>query len=203
MNTTDIKTDKVNLFCISIHIIHCQKNRFFSTISWQLASENHLPVLYHTIFFSSPVFLCAINTPGNSEQALLQVRCLTYIPSGSAESSPSGGLYNWLSILKMIVILGIQWMVRHFQVPLSNQSLIWDLVMNPPSIPPTLGSKTDPPMITQGCGIIISYLQGKGIDNDQKVLKFNLILYFTCAYYHHVMPLTKESVTPFKILPLN
>lgn len=75
--------------------------------------------------------------------------------------------------------------------------------MNPPSIPPILGSKTDPPMITQGCGIIISYLQGKGIDNDQKVLKFNFILYFTCAYYHHVMPLTKESVTPFKILPLN
>lgn len=69
MNTADIKTDKVTLFCISIHIIHCQKNRFFSTISLQLASENHLPVLYHTIFFSSPVFLCAINTPGNSEQA--------------------------------------------------------------------------------------------------------------------------------------
>lgn len=75
--------------------------------------------------------------------------------------------------------------------------------MNPPSIPPTLGSKTDPPMITQGCGIIISYLQDQWIDNDQKVLKFNLIFYFTCTYHRHAMPLTKESVTPFKILPFN
>ena len=39
-------------------------------------------------------------------------------------------------------------------LPLSYQSLMLDLVINPPSHPPTLGSRTDPPMITQVCGMI-------------------------------------------------
>lgn len=157
MNTADIKTDKVTLFCISIHIIHCQKNRFFYN-NFTVGKWKPFACAVSYNFLQQSCFSLCNQHTREFRASLLQVRCLTYIPSGLAESSPSGGLYNWLSIFKMIVILGIPWMVRHFQVPLSNQSLIWDLVMNPPSIPPTLGSKTDPPMITQGCGIIISYL---------------------------------------------
>lgn len=78
-------------------------------------------------------------------------------------------------------------------LPLSYQSLIWDLVINPPRKPPTLGSRTDPPMMTHVCGMV-TYTPVSAIQIDNTVIKLEFFQQhaFSMATSRSQLHLTKK-----------